>query len=122
MGMDWPTTTTSQDIVLALVIAVLVVIPFLAIYRLLKSTPKRLPGEEENIWAGAAFDVKTIAPRIERLRENHIAGLQSRPHPRSHPKWLLAASRQALGRFAYFSLARREETEAEDHPSETHAI
>jgi hypothetical protein len=57
---------------------------------------------------GAAFDVSAIAPRIERLRQNHLAAQHPRPHHAFYRKGLIAAVRQMVTSLPYFHRASSE--------------
>jgi hypothetical protein len=71
--------------------------------------------EEQERWQarlehtpGAAFDVSAIAPQIQRLRENHLAALHSRPHETFYRRGLVAAVRQMVTSLSYFHRVRPE--------------
>ena len=51
---------------------------------------------------GTAFDVSAIAPQIQKLREDHLAAMRSRPHRSHYRAKLVAAARQVVTALAYF--------------------
>ena len=65
--------------------------------------PRSLRAKCEKIqWAGTAFDASRVTPRIERLRQDPIGALHSRPHPLRHAPALLAAARKSICHLPYF--------------------
>src|SRR5437867_1146597 len=50
-------------------------------------------------FSGTAFDASTIAPRVERVRQNHVAAFHSRRHY-LHPPKLVAAARRMIKSFS----------------------
>jgi hypothetical protein len=57
---------------------------------------------------GVSLDVSAIAPRIEQLREDHLAALHTRPHEAYYRRGLIAAVRQMVTSLAYFHRVRPE--------------
>ena len=68
-------------------------------------TPSR---ENSRVWA--AFDVSSIAPQIQRVRQDHIAALRARPYHDSHRAGLIAMARRMITHLSFF---RRERSEHE---------
>jgi hypothetical protein len=58
--------------------------------------------------------LSAIALRIERLRQDHLAGVQARPHQACYQRSLIAAFLQAVTSRSYFRRARFEH-EIEKH-------
>jgi hypothetical protein len=64
---------------------------------------------------GVSMDVSAIATHIQRLREDHLAGLHTRPHEAYYRRGLIAAVRQMVASLEYFHRARSEhETQKQD--------
>ena len=57
---------------------------------------------------GAAFDVSTIAPQIQRVRQDHIAALRARAHHASYRAGLVAMARRVVTQFSFFHRERPE--------------
>jgi hypothetical protein len=57
---------------------------------------------------GVSFDVSAIAPQIQRLRQDHLAALHTRPHEAFYRRGLIAAVGQMVTRLAYFHRVRPE--------------
>lgn len=57
---------------------------------------------------GVSFDVSAIAPHIQRLREDHLAALLTRPHEAYYRRGLIAAVRQMITSLGYFHRVRPE--------------
>ena len=57
---------------------------------------------------GADSVVAAIAPTIQRLRQNHLAALQTRPHEAYYRRGLIAAVRQMVTNLPYFHRVRPE--------------
>src|SRR5258708_37520054 len=72
---------------------------------LLPVTPSR-----ESPSVCAAFDVSSIAPQIQRVRQDHIAALRARPRHASHRAGLIAMARRMITHLSFF---RRERSEHE---------
>jgi hypothetical protein len=73
-------------------------------------------GKEREKWLtdlehtpGVSFDVSAIAPQIKRLRQDHLAALQSRPHETFYRRGLVAAVREMVTRLSYFHRVRPEQ-------------
>jgi hypothetical protein len=58
--------------------------------------------------AGASFDVSAIAPRIGRLRQDHLAAPHSPPCHAFYRRGLLAAVREMVASLSYFLRAGAE--------------
>jgi hypothetical protein len=58
---------------------------------------------------GAALDVSAIAPQIQRLRQDHLAALHTRPHEAFYRRGLIAAVRQMVTSLSYFHRVRPEQ-------------
>jgi hypothetical protein len=65
---------------------------------------RRLTRQEKVVRIGSAFDVNLITDGLQRVREDYLLALHSRPHPRFHPAKFLAAARTSLSRFPYFQV------------------
>jgi hypothetical protein len=50
--------------------------------------------------------VSAIAPQIERVRQDYLAALHSRPHDNFYRRGLLAAFREAVTRLSFFQQAK----------------
>jgi hypothetical protein len=55
---------------------------------------------------GADSDVAAIAPRIQRLRQDHRSALLIRPHENYYRRGLIAKARQIIASLEYFHRAR----------------
>ena len=51
---------------------------------------------------GTAFDASAIAPQLERVRQDHLAVMRSRPHASSYRMGLIALARRMVTRLPYF--------------------
>ena len=81
---------------------------------LLESTEPPATSSREIETPGAGFDVSTIAPQIQRVRQDHLAALKARPHSASNRAKLVALARGIIVHFPFF---RRERPvhEVENH-------
>jgi hypothetical protein len=70
----------------------------------------------EKQFTGTAFNVSAIAPRIQRLRQDHLAAERSRPHHSFYRTGLMAAARRMVANLMYFRRARPEH-ETQKHES-----
>jgi hypothetical protein len=52
-----------------------------------------------------SFDVAAIAPQIQRLRQNHLTAVHSRPHDSFYRRGLLAMFRQTVTSLPFFQRA-----------------
>jgi hypothetical protein len=57
---------------------------------------------------GAGFDVSAVMPRIQRLRQDHLAALNIRPHQAFYRRGLIAVVRQVVTGLSFFQRARSE--------------
>src|SRR2546421_5631711 len=55
---------------------------------------------------GKAFDVATVAPLVQRVRQDPIGASHSRSHPAFHRPGLIAAARRMVSGCSYFRRAR----------------
>jgi hypothetical protein len=100
-------------IVLAVLIAYL---RFSMEKRLCADAARRLAREREEaerkVWKslppGAGFDVAAVMPRIQRLRQDHLAALSIRPHQAFYRRGLIAVVRQVVAGLSFFQRARSE--------------
>jgi hypothetical protein len=58
---------------------------------------------------GISFDVSTIAPQIQRLRQDHLAALHTRPHETFYRRGLIATVREMVTSLPYFHRVRPEQ-------------
>jgi hypothetical protein len=56
-----------------------------------------------------AIDVSAIAPQVQRVRQDHLAALHSRPHPTAHGARLIAAARLLIVSLPCFRRTRTED-------------
>src|SRR5947208_1962647 len=66
---------------------------------------------------GNAFEVSTLSPRVQRVRQDHVAALHSRSQPAFHRPRLIDAARRMVTSFSYFRRARFED-ESQKHEAE----
>jgi len=57
---------------------------------------------------GAGFDVAAVMPQIQRLRQDHLAALNIRPHQAFYRRRLIAVVRQVVTGLSFFQRARSE--------------
>ncbi len=57
---------------------------------------------------GTAFDASSIAPRIQRVRQTHLAIVQSRPRSTAYRTSLIAMARRMVASLPYFRHANDE--------------
>lgn len=62
----------------------------------------------ENRSPGTAFDASTIAPRLQRVRLDHLAAAEARPQHDSYRHGLLAIARRVVANLPYFHRANHE--------------
>jgi hypothetical protein len=95
-----------------IVLAVLIVYLCVSVERRLRSEEARLEEERRQICAihslGTATDISAIAPRIQRLRRDHLAAFHVRPHQAFYRRGLIAAVLQVVTGRAYFHRVRFE--------------
>jgi len=91
-------------IVLAVLIAYLGV--SLAVHANIQEVRQRHREREFN---GHAFQVSEIAPRIEQVRQDHLAFAQARPKHSSYRAGLMAAARSLVTSMSFFQPEKSEE-------------
>ena len=57
---------------------------------------------------GTAFDASTIAPQLERVRQDHLAVVHAQPHQTPFHLELIAVARRMVANLRYFRHARQE--------------
>jgi len=70
----------------------------------------------ERQWTGRAFDASAVAPRIQQLRQDYVAGLHSCSQDWAYRRALIASARRALAWLAFF---RAREAHVSDHENRT---
>ncbi len=58
--------------------------------------------------SGTAFDASAIAPQLQRVRQDHLAVIKSRPQQLSYRAGLLAMARRMVASLPYFRHAGHE--------------
>ena|SRR6202034_1012019 len=96
-----------------IVLTVLVAFLCVSVGRRLREEERR---SRERQLPGTAFDVSAIAPRINRLRQDHLAAVQSRPHLAFYRRGLIAVAGRMIARLSFFQRPMREH---ESHKHET---
>ncbi|HWW02649.1 MAG TPA: hypothetical protein VNZ64_23320 [Candidatus Acidoferrum sp.] len=69
---------------------------------------------EESQPPGTGFDASTIAPQIQRVRQDYLAGAQTRPHQTFYRAGLLALARRMVAGLPYFRHAHHDQ-EVQSH-------
>ncbi len=73
---------------------------------------RRVKDAWESLKPGNAFNTSTIAPNVQRVREDHLSRVPARHHP--DPSQQVAAARQTVATRSYF---QRQNSESEfQHP------
>jgi hypothetical protein len=90
------------------VLAVLMAYLCVSIGRQLRAEEARRRERERRLPPGKAFDASTIAPQIQRLRQDHFAAVPTRPHRIFYRRGLIAVALQAVTRLSYFHRATLE--------------
>jgi len=67
----------------------------------------------ERQWPGHGIDVTRMAERIQRVRNDYVSELETRPRRISQQKDLLASVRKVVGRLPYFQKASQTSTDYE---------
>ena len=89
----------------------IVALAFLGFYLAVKHRQRALAAErrseerrriDESQWNGAAFDIRAVWPRIQRLRQDYATAARSRPRHSCYRKWLLASVKQTIEHRGYF--------------------
>ena len=75
---------------------------------------QRLTAERQ--WTGRALDASRVAPRIQQLREDYLAGLHSCSRDWAYRRALIASARRALAWLAFF---RPRQAHLSDHENGT---
>jgi hypothetical protein len=86
------------------VVAVLIAYLFFSVGRRWVAEEAKRRAEEKKP-AGTSFDASAIAPQIQRVRRDHLAAVQSRPHDASYKAGLLVLARRMVATFPYFQRA-----------------
>jgi len=91
-------------IVLAVLITYLVV--SLGVHAYLQEVRRR---HQEREFEGHGFQVSTITPRVEQVRQDHLGFTQNRPKDSSYRTELMASARRMLIGMSFFQRERSEE-------------
>ena len=104
-------------VILAIKLAALVTLSAYFVGKRLQRLP-RLPKRVAQIqWTGKAFDVRTVADRVRRLRQDYLADAATRVSTGWETQILIAESRSSIKHCSFFQkLALQQANEREDEP------
>ena len=102
-------------VILALKLAALLALSAYFLRKRLQRLP-RLPKRAAEIqWTGKAFDVRTVAGRVRRLRQDYLADVATRSSTSWERQLLVAEGRPRIKRCSFFqNLALKQESERDD--------
>ena len=73
-------------------------------------------------WQPTALDSSSLSRQIQRLRQDYVAPLHSRPRHAGYRNRLIGAVREAILRTPYFQNARKETLDSAEHKPQNHAF
>lgn len=93
----------------------------LTVYLAFRHWQRELQRPPDPSWEGHGMDVSDVAAKVERVRADFAAALQSQPQDSCQRQALLASARKVVGCSSYFRSRLGQGLDHADHDTETHA-